>query len=31
MEYTSFDETVDEYFCKIEEQKLERVCVCVCV
>ena len=27
MEYTSFDETVDEYFCKIEEQKLERVAV----
>ena len=27
IEYASFDETVDEYFCKIEEQKLERVAV----
>lgn len=27
MEYSSFDETVDEYFCKVEEQKLERLAV----
>ena len=26
-EYSSFDETVDEYYCKVEEQKLERVAV----
>jgi hypothetical protein len=27
IKYSSFDETVDEYYCKIEEQKLEKVAV----
>ena len=27
LEHPSFNETVDEYYCKVEEQKLERVAV----
>jgi hypothetical protein len=27
IKYSSFDETVDEYYCKIEEQKLEKLAV----
>lgn len=27
IQYSSFDETVDEYYCKLEEQKLEKVAV----